>query len=110
MQSTAQPAAQQDALARWSQVPKWLDDEIANLQEGLKQGYSAPKGNVKSVIEQVDAMLAAPVKDSPFVQMAKADAPAAFRKQARGAGEDADPSGDREVQGVSDDHVPARRA
>jgi uncharacterized protein (DUF885 family) len=80
MQSTTQPAAQQDALARWSQVPKWLDDEIANLQEGLKQGYSAPKGNVKSVIEQVDAMLATPLKDSPFVQMAKADAPAAFRK------------------------------
>ena len=79
MQSTAQPAAQQDALARWSQIPKWLDDEIANLQEGLKQGYSAPKGNVKSVIEQVDAMLAAPVKDSPFVQMAKAGAPASFR-------------------------------
>jgi len=81
MQSTTQPAAQQDAFARWSQVPKWLDDEIANLQEGLKQGYSAPKGNVKSVIEQVDAMLAAPVKDSPFVQMAKADAPAAFRNR-----------------------------
>ena len=79
MQSTVQPAAQQDALARWSQIPKWLDDEIANLQEGLKQGYSAPKGNVTSVIEQVDAMLAAPVKDSPFVQMAKAGAPASFR-------------------------------
>jgi len=62
MQSTTQPAAQQDALARWSQIPKWLDDEIANLQEGLKQGYSAPKGNVKSVIEQVDAMLTAPVR------------------------------------------------
>jgi len=79
MQSTTQPAAQQDALARWSQIPKWLDDEIANLQEGLKQGYSAPKGNVTSVIDQVDAMLAAPVKDSPFVQMAKAGAPASFR-------------------------------
>jgi uncharacterized protein (DUF885 family) len=80
MQSTTQPAAQQDALARWSQIPKWLDDEIANLREGLKLGYSAPKGNVKSVMGQVDAMLAAPVGDSPFVQMAKADAPV-FRKK-----------------------------
>ena len=71
MESTAQPAAQQDALARWSQLPKWLDDEIANLKEGLKLGYSAPQGNVKSVISQVEAMLAAPIKDSPFVQMAK---------------------------------------
>ena len=79
MQNTSTPAAQQDAIARWSQLPKWLDDEIANLNEGLKQGYSAPKGNVQSVIAQVDAMLTAPVKDSPFVQMAKADAPASFR-------------------------------
>ena len=71
MENTATPSAQQDALARWSQLPKWLDDEIANLKAGLKEGYSAPKGNVKSVIGQVEAMLAAPVKDSPFVQMAK---------------------------------------
>jgi uncharacterized protein (DUF885 family) len=34
---------------------------------------------VQSVIGQVEAMLAAPIKDSPFVQMAKADAPASFR-------------------------------
>jgi uncharacterized protein (DUF885 family) len=80
METTDTPPKQQNALARWSQVPKYLDDEIANLREGLKLGYSAPKGNVKSVIAQVDAMLAAPIGASPFVQMAKADAPQ-FRKQ-----------------------------
>ena len=79
METTTTPAAQQNALARWSQVPKYLEDEIANLTEGLKLGYSAPKGNVKSVIDQVDAMLAAPVSASPFVQMAK-DAPK-FKQQ-----------------------------
>jgi uncharacterized protein (DUF885 family) len=81
MEATDKPVLQEDAYARWSQVPKWLDDEIANLQEGIKQGYTAPKGNVQSVIGQVEAMLAAPIKDSPFVQMAKADAPAAYRKR-----------------------------
>jgi uncharacterized protein (DUF885 family) len=80
MQATARPAEQQDALARWSQVPQYLDDEIANLTEGIRLGYTAPKGNVRSVVAQVNAMLAAPVSASPFVQMAKADAPASFRK------------------------------
>lgn len=80
MENTDTAPKQQNALARWSQIPKYLDDEIANLQEGLKLGYSAPKGNVRSVLGQVEAMLAAPVTASPFVQMAKTDAPA-FRKQ-----------------------------
>jgi uncharacterized protein (DUF885 family) len=71
MQKTDTPADQQHALARWSEVPKYLDDEIASLREGLKQGYSAPKGNVRSVIGQMEAMLEAPVGESPFVQMAK---------------------------------------
>ena len=75
METTTTPAAQQNALARWSQLPKYIDDEIANLKEGVKLGYTAPKGNVRSVISQVEAMLAAPVSASPFVQMAKADAP-----------------------------------
>ena len=81
MEATDKPARQEDAFARWSQVPKWLDDEIANLQEGLKLGYTAPKGNVQSVIEQVQGMMTAPISDSPFVQMAKANAPASFRKR-----------------------------
>lgn len=80
MQGTATPAEQQAALARWSQVPKYLDDEIANLEEGIRLGYTAPNGNVQSVINQVSAMMTAPVADSPFVQMAKKEAPASFRK------------------------------
>ena len=75
MESTDRPALQQNALARWSQLPKYLDDEIENLKEGIKLGYTAPKGNVQSVIGQVEAMLADPISASPFVQMAKPDAP-----------------------------------
>lgn len=80
MQSVARPRDQQDAIARWSQVAQYLDDEIVNLKEGLRLGYSAPKGNVQSVINQMNAMLAAPIDESPFVQMAKADSPASFKK------------------------------
>ena len=63
------------ALSRFGHLPEYLDTEIANLTEGLRLGYSAPAGNVRVVIEQMDAMLSAPVGDSPFVQMAGDDAP-----------------------------------
>lgn len=69
-----------NALARFGQLPEYLDTEIANLTEGLRLGYSAPAGNVRVVIEQMDSMLSAPVGDSPFVQMAKDDA-SEFREQ-----------------------------
>ncbi|HET9371872.1 MAG TPA: DUF885 domain-containing protein [Vicinamibacterales bacterium] len=77
-QPVATDEQRRHALARFSQVPKFIDDEIANLQEGVKLGYLAPKNNVRVVIEQMDALLAAKVADSPFVQMAPADA-AEFR-------------------------------
>ncbi len=80
LQAVGTAEEQRLALGRWSQVPAYLDTEIANLREGLSLGYTAPKNNVESVIAQMDAMLAAPVSASPFVQMAKADQ-AAFKAQ-----------------------------
>ena len=58
--------ARSDALARWSALPKYIDIEIANLREGLKLGYSAPKGNVRIVIDQMRSLTSTPIKDSPF--------------------------------------------
>jgi uncharacterized protein (DUF885 family) len=58
--------ARKEALARWSQLPKYVDTEIANLRDGLKQGYSAPKGNVRLVIDQMNTLIASPLADSPF--------------------------------------------
>jgi uncharacterized protein (DUF885 family) len=73
MQAVGTPEEKKAAVTRWAQVPAYLDTEIANLREGLRLGYSAPRHNVESVIGQMDALLAAPVADSPFVQMAKGD-------------------------------------
>jgi uncharacterized protein (DUF885 family) len=58
--------ARKDALARWSRLPEYVDTEIANLREGLKAGYSAPKGNVRIVIDQMDSLIATPTTESPF--------------------------------------------
>lgn len=58
------------AYRRFAEMPRYLNQEIENLREGLSLGYSAPKGNVTAVIAQIDALLEAPVGESPFVQMA----------------------------------------
>ena len=81
MQAVATDQDRQNALARFSQLPRYIDDEIANLREGLKLKYSAPRHNVRTVIGQMNAMLKTPLKDSPFVLMARPDAPPEFRNQ-----------------------------
>jgi len=58
--------ARKDTLARWSKLPAYIDKEIANLREGLKAGYSAPKGNVRLVIDQMNTLIATPLAESPF--------------------------------------------
>ncbi len=68
------------AVRRFSEIPRYLDQEMANLRTGLERGYSAPKGNVEAVIQQMDALLNAPIKDSPFVAMAPESIPD-FRKR-----------------------------
>ena len=58
--------ARKDALARWSRLPKFVDTEIANLREGLKAGYSAPRGNVRIVIDQMNTLISTPTAESTF--------------------------------------------
>jgi uncharacterized protein (DUF885 family) len=54
--------------------------EIANLREGLKEGYSAPKGNVRLVIAQMDHLIATPLAESPFDSPAVRDKTADFQR------------------------------
>lgn len=72
--------ARQDARARWGALPKYIDTEIANLREGLKQGYSAPKGIVRIVIDQMNTLIATPVKESPFDSPSVRDKTPEFQK------------------------------
>jgi uncharacterized protein (DUF885 family) len=73
--------ARKDALARWSTLPNYLDTEIANLGQGITLGYTAPKQNVRIVIDQVRTLISTPVKDSPFHSPAGRDKDPEFRKQ-----------------------------
>src|SRR5262245_30671257 len=80
IQPVGSDEARQDALARWSNLPAYIDREIANLREGLKAGYSAPKGNVRLVIEQLSTLVATPLAESPFDSPSVRDKTAAFQK------------------------------
>ena len=69
------------ALARARDLPRFLDTEIANLNEGLRLGYTAPKHNVELVIGQMDALLALAPTESPFHGPASRDSAPGFAEE-----------------------------
>ena len=81
IQPVGSDEARKDALARWSRLPAYIDTEIANLREGLTAGYTAPRGNVRLVIEQMNTLIATPLAESPFDSPAVRDKTPDFQKQ-----------------------------
>jgi uncharacterized protein (DUF885 family) len=102
--------ARRDALARWGALPKYLDTEIANLREGIKQGYTAPKLAVRIVIDQVRTLASTPLKDSPFDSPAIRDKTPEFQKQfdALVAGQ-INPAAKRYADFLEKEYLPAAR-
>jgi uncharacterized protein (DUF885 family) len=80
IQPTGNDQARQDALARWGALPKYLDTEIANLREGVKQGYTAPKNIVRIVLDSVRTLTSSPAAESPFLAPARNDKTPEFHK------------------------------
>ncbi|HKX54583.1 MAG TPA: DUF885 family protein, partial [Xanthomonadales bacterium] len=66
------------ALARWSRMPAFIDQEIINLQAGLATGYSSPQSAVRRVIAQLDGLLTMSPVESPFASPARRDPDAGF--------------------------------
>ena len=85
LQPVGSEASRRDALQRFRSLPDYLDTEIANLREGMRLGYTAPKSNVQSVIAQMDALLRTPPTESPFFNPAARDSTPAFRQEFRQA-------------------------
>jgi uncharacterized protein (DUF885 family) len=69
------------ALTRAHALPRYLENEIANLREGLRLRFSSPNVIVRKVIGQLDDILATPVNRSPFYSPAQRDSTAAFRAE-----------------------------
>src|SRR5213594_2283368 len=71
------------ALARWRGIPLYIASEMANQREGLRLGYSAPQGNVRLVIKQLDQLLDERLDRSPLYAPALRDSTPAFRDELR---------------------------
>jgi uncharacterized protein (DUF885 family) len=67
------------ALARWREMPKYLDTEIATLREGLKEGYTLPKANVQAIVAQVDDLLKFAAAESPIAAIGARDKTPGFQ-------------------------------
>ena len=80
LQPVGSEALRGQALARADALPQYLANEITNLREGLRLGYSSPKIIVKNVMAQLDTILSAPAARSPFYSPAERDADPAFRQ------------------------------
>lgn len=70
VQKIGTPVERTKALERWRRLPAYLQQERANLDAGLAEGYSAPKRVVARVIAQLDSIVAAPPDDVPFLTFA----------------------------------------
>ncbi|HEV2914402.1 MAG TPA: DUF885 domain-containing protein [Pyrinomonadaceae bacterium] len=80
VQPVGTETARSEALARWGQVPRYLDTEIENLREGARLGYTTPRPNVRLVIEQLDQILAKPVEQWSLYSPAERDTSEQFKQ------------------------------
>ena len=79
IQPVGTAAHRESALRRVRAIPRYLDNEVVLLGQGLRAGYSSPRVIVREVVTQLDALLAADPAQSPFSSPAQRDPDAAFQ-------------------------------
>ena len=62
-------------VARWRAMGPYLDQEVANLRTGLAAGRTAPVDPVRRTIDQLGALEALRIEDSPLLSPLGADRP-----------------------------------
>lgn len=75
----------QTLVARYTAARGMLAQHVENLRAGLAHGLCAPRINVERVLGQLDAMLATPVDESPFMELKLASALEGRRAEIRDA-------------------------
>ena len=78
LQPVGTAESREQAIARWSKMAAYIDQEISHLEHGLELGYSAPKTVVQRVIDQVDGVLGLETEKSPFYSPAVRDGDEVF--------------------------------
>jgi uncharacterized protein (DUF885 family) len=86
MQNTAQA---RQLLKRLAAMPRRMDDDIAQLREGLRLGWVPPREVLDRALEQIDKQLAPAIEDGPFYKpftQLPASMPATGRAELQAAG------------------------
>jgi uncharacterized protein (DUF885 family) len=110
LQPIGTPELRTAALARWRQMPRFIDTEITNLREGLRLGYTLPQANARSVLEQLDAILAFSPPESPFAAIVQRDTAPDFRTAViRVVAEEISPALRRYRDFLAADYIPHAR-
>jgi uncharacterized protein (DUF885 family) len=110
LQPLGTPQLRSQALARWRDMPRYVNTEIANLREGLTRGYSTPQANVRTVIEQLDQLLAASPSESQLSAMMTRDSTPGFGREVVGVVEhDVLPALGRYRAFLADQYLPRAR-
>jgi uncharacterized protein (DUF885 family) len=98
------------AVTRWRALARTIDNETANLREGLRLGYTAPRVNVQRVIQQMDELVAMPPAESPFAGPMQRDSTPAFRQEFEGVmANDVYPAMRRYRDFLANEYLPASR-
>src|SRR2546422_725339 len=79
LQPVGTEVARRQTLARWRAIPAYLASEEENQRTGLRLGFSAPRGNVRITLTQLDSLLGTPLERSPLLDPARRDSTPAFR-------------------------------
>ena len=78
LQPVGSDTLRQQAVRRARGLGRYLDTEMSNLREGVRQGYTAPRATVEAVVRQLDGLLGTAADSSPFLSPAKRDSSPAF--------------------------------
>jgi uncharacterized protein (DUF885 family) len=84
VQPVRTPQQRTEALARLTDLPRFVDTEISNLRQGAETGYLAPATNVMAVAGQITSLLEIPTDDSPLFSPASRSDDAEFVENYRG--------------------------
>lgn len=70
------PADGERMVARWRAMGPWLDRHAANVRDALDAGLVSPEAPIRSVVDELDDLLARPVDEWPLLDPARVDRPA----------------------------------
>ena len=81
LQPVGTEVARRQTVTRWRAIRGYLATEEANQRAGLRLGFSAPQGNVRITLTQLDTLLGTPLERSPLADPARRDTTPAFQAE-----------------------------